>query len=219
MFNIVFTELSKDLYDRLFYPQLVSFPASFEKKLLRFKNWQDSQASLFGRLLLKYSLWKFHSHILDYNSIRIDEYGKPWMPNSTFDFNISHSSNLVCCVTSVSNHIGIDLEKINDQINIEDFDFQLTAYETTKIYESNEKIKDFYRYWTQKEAVIKLIGKGLSIPLQSFEIRNNKTFIEQKLIHTKEIFIDERYICHIASEMNLTKAGFTIENVPNSKLR
>ncbi len=218
MINIVSAKLSKELYDKCFLQQLQFLPSSFIKRITKYKNWQDAQASLFGRLLLKHSLRKYHAYDLDYGSIRLNGYGKPMVPGLNIGFNISHSSNLICCATNNQGNIGIDLEKIDDQINIKDFYCQFTNYESLKIFESNNKTIDFFNYWTQKEAVTKLIGKGLLIPLKSFEIINFKTSIEQKTIYTREVHIHEKYVCHIASEMDLNTVNLTVESIPNFKL-
>ncbi|MEI3612720.1 4'-phosphopantetheinyl transferase family protein [Pseudogracilibacillus sp. SO30301A] len=45
-----------------------------------------------------------------------------------------------------------------------------------------DKLSTFYKYWTLKESYVKAIGKGLSIPLNSFTIvnDNNIYFIEEE---------------------------------------
>ena len=76
--------------------------------------------------------------------------------------------------------IGIDIEKI-EPIKISDFKSQMTNNEWESVNNSKDTERSFFCYWSQKEAVIKTHGKGLTIPLKSFEVQNNKTTIVLKI--------------------------------------
>lgn len=102
-----------------------------------------------------------------------NEYGKPFLnPEIGVHFNITHSERFVIVAFSHYN-IGIDIEKIRD-INLKIVD-QIFSAQEQEFLENVPQIKRlnyFYLIWTLKESYIKALGKGLSIPLQTFSVAN-----------------------------------------------
>lgn len=80
------------------------------------------------------------------NTEIILENGKPKFKFSKLNFNISHSENIVACAFD-DYPVGIDVEYMKKR----NFD-ELSKYLKVDFKEKN----DFYRYWTQYEAKIKL---------------------------------------------------------------
>ncbi|MFN2439551.1 MAG: 4'-phosphopantetheinyl transferase superfamily protein [Chitinophagaceae bacterium] len=81
-----------------------------------------------------------------------------------------------------------------------DFDEQFSKKELEEIYNSENSLKIFYTFWTQKEAFLKTIGSGLSIPLNKVSIHNNKIIWNNEVWFLKEISIDPGYISHLSSD-------------------
>ena len=177
---------------------LLRFPTDFQKKIAGYRRWQDSQLSLLGRILLYKGAANFNIKSKEPN-IEYTKYNKPyWRGEDKVYFNISHSGEIVVCAITNLCDIGIDIELQRD-IDIEDFQPQMTEGEWMKISTSFNKIDALYNYWTQKEAVIKGCGRGLSVPLKSFEISQNSTIIDNEKFFLKEIKLDGKYKCHIAT--------------------
>ena len=110
---------------------------------------------------------------IDYLSedIIFNEHGKPSFKNSKYFFNTSHSGNFAFCVIS-DVEVGCDIEEIKEYKERVAERF-FTNKERKYIELSSNKDEMFYRLWTLKESYTKCIGKGLSIPLNSFELDNS----------------------------------------------
>ncbi|MGX5687212.1 4'-phosphopantetheinyl transferase superfamily protein [Chryseobacterium cucumeris] len=89
----------------------------------------------------------------------------------------------------------------------------MTVNEFNKIQNSEDIIKSFFMYWTEKESVIKANGKGLLIPLQSFEVFQCQTLIENEKYYLKEIFIHQEYQCCVASNNNIQHQNIQVEKL------
>jgi 4'-phosphopantetheinyl transferase len=101
------------------------------------------------------------------------QHGKPFL-DPTFDthFNLSHSGELAILAIGAT-ELGADVELIRP---LENFENVATGFfserEVAELhrYPAPERLRAFYRCWTRKEAYIKAIGEGLSIPLGSFVV-------------------------------------------------
>ncbi|MFS4474647.1 4'-phosphopantetheinyl transferase family protein [Chryseobacterium sp. T20] len=164
--------------------------------ILRYSRWQDAQLSLLGKVLLQYGLKTYYN--IAEAEIGILPNKKPYLKGLDLHFNISHSKDLVVCAIA-EYPLGIDLEFNSPEVSYLDFEFQMTANEFKEIHNSEDKTKSFFTYWTRKEAVIKVHGAGMMLPLDSFEILHNECIIEDEKFFTKEIFIHEDYPACIAS--------------------
>jgi phosphopantetheine--protein transferase-like protein len=91
------------------------------------------------------------------------------------NFNISHSNDMVIIAICKKINVGVDLEyikddSINELINNQIFTLEEQEY-LCSLSDTPCKIK-FYDFWTCKEAVVKLTGKGLSQSLNTIAIVN-----------------------------------------------
>jgi 4'-phosphopantetheinyl transferase len=88
-------------------------------------------------------------------------------------FNVSNSGNLAACAFTIGCEIGVDIEQhrpIHDFERIAERFF--SPEETAELLELPvaEKTTAFFNCWARKEAYIKAMGGGLSIPLHSFRV-------------------------------------------------
>ena len=196
MIYILYTSINEDNHKDLLDKYLPKFSTEFQKKILRYRRWQDAQLSLLGRVLLVKGLEQMNCSF-DMSDLKYTTYNKPYFDNIDVSFNISHSGEVVVCALTYLGAIGIDIEKI-EPISISDFKSQMTKNEWESVNNSKDIQRSFYDYWSQKEAVIKTQGKGHLIPLKSFEVKNNKTTIGFEIFFLKKIIISGDYSCHIA---------------------
>ncbi|NKI31977.1 4'-phosphopantetheinyl transferase family protein [Croceivirga thetidis] len=215
MMIVLYTFLDQEFQNPLTQKLSSNFPKEFVNRINRYKRWQDSQASIIGRLLLAKGceLLKidFKQH-----QVTLDKYEKPFLESNELNFNISHSSSIVVCAISKTIELGIDVELIKE-IEIADFHGQMTSNEWETVHNSENPKQAFFDYWTEKEAVLKAHGKGLNTPLKSFEIRNGKTILEGKSFYLSKIPLHSEYSCHLATTSKL--AGTTeVQAVAMNKL-
>ena len=104
-------------------------------------------------------------------------HGKPALSrvfgDETLRFNLSHSHGLALFAVSRGRELGVDLEYIQshlagDQI-VERF-FSPREVALLRALPKDVQREAFFIFWTRKEAFIKATGKGLSLPLNQFEV-------------------------------------------------
>jgi 4'-phosphopantetheinyl transferase len=103
--------------------------------------------------------------------------GKPYLTStgagaSGVFFNLSHSSQLALIAVGDC-ELGIDLEKcrhLESMLEIARRHFSAAEYAALEGLQDAALQQGFYRCWTRKEAYIKAVGEGLSLPLDTFEV-------------------------------------------------
>jgi 4'-phosphopantetheinyl transferase len=108
-------------------------------------------------------------------SFAYTEHQKPYLlspENTQLQFNVSNSDDLGLFAFTLDHAIGVDIEKVQDvykQAVAERFFSPQENAELSRL-PSLEQINGFYRIWSRKEALVKAVGKGLTIPLTSFSV-------------------------------------------------
>ncbi len=155
--------------------------------------------ALFGKLLLAEGLRRHGYPRSLLNNLSHDHYGRPFL-DPGIDFNISHSGGFVVCAITDKGKTGVDVEKIRP-VPLSDFETVMTAGELSAIKIADKPDEKFFEYWTKKESVIKLDGKGLSIPLTDVVIQNDYAVLNGETIFLREINIATGFKCHLATDM------------------
>ena len=103
-------------------------------------------------------------------------FGKPFLDETNGarvpEFNLSHAGGLVLVGVCESRRVGIDVEEIRPMDDLSSIaESHYTPQECAFIFGQvpDNQTRAFFRCWTRKEAYVKALGKGLSIPLNSFE--------------------------------------------------
>jgi 4'-phosphopantetheinyl transferase len=179
---------------------LAMMPPRTRASILRFKRWQDRQATLFGRLLLLRALGrKFpDTGIQKFQSLDVTRDGKPFIPGGP-QFNISHAEGLVVLAVIQSGAVGVDIEKIR-AVNIDDFSrYVPEVAELPDKYDADRVNDLFFDCWTQKEAVLKGHGKGLLAPLEQVALKGGTAILYETKWFIRKLPIEEGYCCHVAT--------------------
>jgi 4'-phosphopantetheinyl transferase len=103
-----------------------------------------------------------------------NSYGKPSLAGEkSLQFNMSHSHEVGLVAVTRDAAVGVDVEHIRADFASDDIArrfFSRLEVETFNSLTKEEQVAAFFRCWTRKEAYIKAIGKGLSQPLDSFDV-------------------------------------------------
>lgn len=100
--------------------------------------------------------------------------GKPFLADgaSSLYFNVSHSNDLALIALTRSGEVGVDLEGVrphpDDWVSLARRYFAIDEVAALERYSSSERVQAFFRCWTRKEAIVKLLGDGLRMPLDRF---------------------------------------------------
>lgn len=166
-------------------------------KAERFSFVDDKKRCILAEVLLNKALKCFdiNKYELVYN-----ENNKPYIKDANIYFNISHSGDYVV-VIAADTEVGIDIQKINGlKLNVAQKCFHENEYKNIINEKDISKQTDlFYEYWTKKEAYTKALGKGLAIPLNSFDV-TSKDFD----YHLEEIKVDKNYKCYVCSKEEIS---------------
>jgi 4'-phosphopantetheinyl transferase len=105
--------------------------------------------------------------------------GKPALDEkyqSDISFNVTHSQDTALLAIQRQGNIGVDIEKIRNDFRVEDiarrFFSESELHELLALPEA-QRAEAFFLCWTRKEALIKALGEGLHIPLNSFGVSLN----------------------------------------------
>lgn len=126
--------------------------------------------SLLGQYLdLKPSLLEF----------RYNVHGKPFIKHpatgSAFHFNLSHSAGLAVYAFIYTRSVGVDVQYTRRKPKVDcekmaRFQFSLSEYQALCLLPADMREQAFYQCWTRKEAYVKARGRGMSLPLDQFDV-------------------------------------------------
>lgn len=104
------------------------------------------------------------------STISFNKFGKPYLTkNSNLHFNLSHSAGAIICAFSIM-PVGIDIELVKSYNN-KIVKRYFTEDEQDYIFCNEDNINSrFTEIWTKKEAYVKWLGLGISMPFDSFSV-------------------------------------------------
>ncbi len=155
------------------------------ERMERYRFEIDKRRGLAAETLLNYGLQRACGRLSVPVKLFRDEDGKPHLDltdgerallreegllsetGGSIEFSLSHSGNYAVCAISdgKEEEIGADIER-HKKIERDIAGHFFCEGENRRI----KTDEDFYSIWTLKESFIKAVGKGLAIPLNSFEV-------------------------------------------------
>ena len=105
-------------------------------------------------------------------AFRYAENGKPSLAApSPVRFNLSHTEGVAALTVAHDIEIGVDIEGLRPvERDLPNHYFSAPEREELAKSPDDAWLGAFHRCWTRKEAIIKALGDGLSIPLDSFAV-------------------------------------------------
>ena len=176
---------------------IAALPEWRREKTLRFKHEQGRKECAFSYLLLCKALREVYG-ITEQPQFSIGEHGKPSLvlETSGIHFNLSHCKSAIACVVAPF-AVGVDIERIGR------YDEALARHvlndqEFAAVQQASDPKLAFTRYWTQKEAVVKLTGRGIDDDLKNLLLK-----YKDVALRTEE-YPDKGYVLTVASYTSKT---------------
>jgi 4'-phosphopantetheinyl transferase len=152
-------------------------PENEINRIGRFRFFEDRARFTAGRAALRIFLGGYAG--VDPASIRIipSSGGKPIVapdtPASSFEFSVSHSGGKILIAFSKGIPVGVDVERIRADVDVEGIVDRYFAPEEVVDFlalPQNARVESFFAAWTRKEAFLKAEGVGLARPPESFRV-------------------------------------------------
>jgi 4'-phosphopantetheinyl transferase len=101
-------------------------------------------------------------------------YGKPQLSDRSGPrFNLSHAGALGLVAVSAVREVGVDVEEIQELRDVDalaEACFSRAELAAFRSIPRSRRLRAFFAGWTRKEAVLKLLGDGLTRALDSFDV-------------------------------------------------
>lgn len=107
----------------------------------------------------KFIIHKNTGRSVDEITIQRNKFGKPFLENHHFKFNISHTASYFAIISSNVFEVGIDIEYINRSFDI-DNSMLNSVFSPNEINLIKQNHDTFYSFWTKKESYVKTLGVG-----------------------------------------------------------
>ncbi len=154
---------------------------------------------LIARSLVRTTLSRYSHRQPDEWEFVANSYGRPRLADgqsaSPLHFNISHTTGMVACIVSSSEEIGVDVENIDREVNIQGLaKIIFSSAENLRFASAgeNEQNELFFQHWTLKEAYIKARGLGMSLPLKAFRFEFEREESDAQIAFSDELSDDPK---------------------------
>lgn len=100
-------------------------------------------------------------------------HGKPQVPGSAISFSLSHSQSVAVVAVASDARVGVDIEAVRPRARLDALAARVLGSEEHADWldvEPGVQLRAFLERWTAKEAYLKAIGAGISVPLRDVPV-------------------------------------------------
>lgn len=167
---------------------------------------KDQQRFTIARSMLRQLLSKYTQQPANQIEFWQNNYGKPFLKANEIklEFNVSHSHEYILIGFSVDNPLGIDIEYMRENVDINTIAkrfFSAAEHQTLAQLPPTQQLAAFFTLWTQKEAIIKMSGTGLYQALNTVNPDSTDYFLHS-------LPAAEHYQAHLATMKQLQRIYF-----------
>jgi 4'-phosphopantetheinyl transferase len=148
------------------------------QRAVRFHFERDARRFRIARSRMRSILGLYLQHPASELRFVYAEHGKPSIENPEKDirFNLSHSGEQAVLAVVQGREVGVDIEQIRENVEIDQLAerfFSGSEKEFLRPLARADKLRNFFRFWTCKEAFLKAQAVGLTRSLASFTVDLN----------------------------------------------
>ena len=156
-------------------------PTERKERALACRKEEDSMRTACAGYLLQHAL---SEEGIEHPVFAKNEWGKPYLADrDDIHFSLSHSGTWAVCALSDA-PVGVDIERPRNMDKI------------ARLFPNAKTQDDFLRLWTAKEAYLKLLGCGLTVPLDSISVQLGEPLVLEGLSYALHEYVLENYrIC------------------------
>jgi len=104
-------------------------------------------------------------------SFEYNGHGKPFLPDTDIEFNVSHSRDRLLVAVTSGRAVGVDIEFRRSGIQMDAIAERWFAPEEREFFQTLENPEiGFFDIWAKKEAYVKALGTGIFKELNSFVV-------------------------------------------------
>lgn len=212
--KIYICNLEKNNFFTSYTDFLPKLPEEDRARITRFVRSEDRARGTAGTLLIRRMVSEYLGH--DDFKIERDEYGKPFLKGAEdFYFSLSHSGSYAVSACG-STPVGIDVE-ICAPHDIAKFRRIFREEDLKLLRSSSDRLRDFYRIWTVREAWSKMIGQGIALFDADFRVSyEDHTFAYEDGISSFVTYDLGGYLLSVCSE-NAGEVMEAYEVVPGDR--
>ena len=151
--------------------------AEERQKAERFYFQADRERHVVGRALVRVLLGRLLAIRPDEIAFCYSEAGKPSLTaaqnSADYQFNVSHSGDLILVAVTARRAIGVDVERIREDVELDAIAarfFSQRERADLAAVSPDQRRGAFFACWSRKEAFIKATGAGLGRPLDAFDV-------------------------------------------------
>ncbi len=125
-----------------------------------------------SRGLLRHMLGRYLGARPEEVPICIADHGKPFVRHP-LQFSVTHSADVIAYAFCLGTRVGIDVERVDPAIDMPHLAKGIFSDEELGFFRGlghSEKIGMLFAMWTRKEALLKVLGKGLTEPMRGIRL-------------------------------------------------